>query len=254
MGTLRKPHQGIINIIRFNWHFYVIASMIVLIIMISFWLLDEDWHWLAYIGLGSVILPILASLLISWYIYDLSDLYQLKHLIQVEQSEKISILNLTSGFDETSEIIKSIFIQAELSICDFYDPSKHTEVSIRRARALYSPLPDTIQIKTSLIPYPAEHFDLICIIFAAHEIRDFEERLHLFNEVKRVLKPGGNVYVTEHLRDFNNFMVYTIGSFHFFTKSSWLKIFGKAGLSVVEEMNSTPFVTTFNLKKNGVPR
>ena len=93
--------------------------------------------------------------------------------------------------------------------------------------------------------------DQVYLIFAAHEIRDEKERDIFFQEVKRVLKPDGQIIITEHLRDFSNFMAYTIGFFHFMPKKNWEKNFRSAGLSCVNKVKSTPFVTTFILEKNG---
>ncbi len=42
-----------------------------------------------------------------------------------------------------------------------------------------------------------------------------KKELSFFNELNRVLKPNGQIVVTEHLRDLNNFLAYNIGFFHF---------------------------------------
>ena len=89
------------------------------------------------------------------------------------------------------------------------------------------------------------------LIFAAHEIRNEEERSLFFKELARILKPGGNIVVTEHLKDLPNFMAYNIGFLHFHSKRSWLTTFKSADLILKKETKQTPFISTFILCKNG---
>ena len=89
------------------------------------------------------------------------------------------------------------------------------------------------------------------VTFSAHEIRDRKERIAFFQELHRVLRPQGLMYVTEHLRDINNMIVYTVGAFHFYSKRSWLLLFGASDWVVTEEIKQNPFVKTFILEKNG---
>jgi SAM-dependent methyltransferase len=135
-------------------------------------------------------------------------------------------------------------------VCDFYDPAKHTEVSIRRARQAYPPYPGTLSANTAQLPFADGFFDISCVIFAAHEIRDDAERASFFQELKRVTKAGEQIYVTEHLRDLPNFLVYTIGFFHFLPQKAWFRTFEAAGLTLVKMEKATPFVTTFVLENH----
>ena len=250
MAIKRKPFQGVLNIIRFNWHFY----LLILIVCLGFTFSRNQFSPLVQKSLFMVtILGItitMISLIVSFYIYDLSDLYQLRWIDSVARTSK-QILNIHAGFDETSEILRQKFPNAILTVCDFYDPAKHTEISIKRARRVYSLYPGTISVNTSRLPFPDNVFDTILIILSAHEIRNVNECIQFFKELNRILKSNGNILVTEHLRDRNNFLAYTIGSFHFYSQKSWLKKFKGAHLSVVKELKATPFITTFILQKNG---
>lgn len=248
MELTRKPFQGVFNIIRFNWHFYLVASL-VLIILISFrFLLPQQLRpiafWLSILAIFSISI----SLLISFYVYDLSDLYKLNWL---PNSNNKYVLNINAGFDETSEIIKVKFPLTELSICDFYNPKKHTEISIKKARKAYPPIVNTVRVTTDNLPFKNNTFDYALAILSAHEIRDEKERIRFFTELNRVTKPTGQIFVTEHLRNFNNFMAYAIGFFHFHSKTNWLNTFRQSNLNVENEIKTTPFITTFILKKNG---
>ena len=90
------------------------------------------------------------------------------------------------------------------------------------------------------------------MLFRSHEIRNDNERVVFFNELSRILKPEGQILVTEHLRDYSNFLAYNIGFLHFLSKSSWNKTFSKANLKIKNEQKITPFITVFTLEKYAV--
>ena len=248
MGLIRKPFQGVFNIIRFNWHFYLIACLVVVCLLFFKHALPKQIQPFLFCLSIIIISTISNSLIISFYVYDFSDLYLLKWLPNLDKKQ---ILNINAGFDETSEIIKGKFQNSELTICDFYNPINHTEVSIKRARKAYPPLINTIHVTTNNIPFQDQSFDYIIAILSAHEIRDEMERIQFFKELNRITKLDGQIFVTEHVRDINNFIAYTIGFLHFHSKSVWLSSFEKSNLKVKDVIKTTPFITTFILEKNG---
>lgn len=194
-------------------------------------------------------ITLLISLAVSFYVYDLSDLYK---LTWIEKANAKKLLNIHAGFDETSEMITDNFPETDLTICDFYNPDQHTEISIKRARKAYPPQPKTISVSTGSLPFPEDAFDTSLVILSAHEIRNTNERVQFFNELSRVT--NGPVFVTEHVRDFANFMAYTVGAFHFHSRRTWLQTFRRANLTVTREIKTTPFITTFVLEKHGDTR
>ncbi|MCJ0742995.1 class I SAM-dependent methyltransferase [Pedobacter montanisoli] len=247
MELNRKPLQGVLNIICFNSHFYLMAVIIFIVLIVCKNQFSPHIQNLLIISSTIAIFTIIISLLVSFYIYDLSDLYLLGW---VKNADYKKILNINAGFDETSEIISNKFPNANLTICDFYNPVKHTEKSIKRARKLYPPNPQTIFVETKQLIFQKNTFDKSLVILSAHEIRNKNERVQFFKELNRVTKPVGQILVTEHLRDWKNFLAYTIGFFHFYSRKSWLQTFNQAGLIVKQEIKTTPFITTFILEKN----
>lgn len=250
MEQIRKPFQGVFNIIRFNWHFYVISLVLTFLLILLNSYLDEIYHiylsLFIFLSLGSMVI----SLLTSYYIYDLSNLYKLSWFeFNFESNPKI--VNINAGFDETSELLKNKFKNPELTVLDFYDPLKHTEISIKRARKAYPAFSGTQEVTTSVLPLKNNYADTIFVILSAHEIRNEDERILFFNELNRALKPSGRIIVTEHLRDLPNFMAYNIGFFHFHSKATWLKTFQNAKFIIDKEIKITPFISTFILKKDG---
>ena len=248
MEVNRKPYQGVLNIIRFNWHFYLIAVLLYIVWLSIRVLLSETWlsvlDPIALLGLISMA----TSLLASYYVYDQTDLYQMSWLPDLNQH---NLLNINAGFDETSSIIKEKFPESTFQICDFYNPQTHTEVSIKRARKAYPPDPNTQRVQTTALPFKDDHFDTVIAIFSVHEIRDENERLSFLKELHRITKKEGKLLIMEHLRDLPNFLAYTLGFMHFYSKSNWLKQFRLAQWTLQEEQKHTPFVSVFKLKKHG---
>lgn len=246
------PFQGVWNIVRFNWHFYVLSFVVLLFLLfLSNYTNSTFRNWILVFSL-LIFLPTFISLFVSYYVYDLSGLYNLNWVDDSINIERSEIININAGFDETSILLKDKFPNSELLVLDFYDPKKHTEVSIKRARKAYASFRNTKSVTASNLPKANSSADKIFVIFAAHEIRNEQERIEFFKELKRVIKPTGKIFITEHLRDFPNFLAYNIGFLHFYSKQSWLKIFQLAELKLNNEQKITPFISTFTLTKYGV--
>ena len=250
-GIKRTSFQCVSNIIRFNWHFYTVAGIIVLFLIIAGVLSPPGTRILISLLMLMVFLSILFSLALSHYVYDRSGFYTLNWKNELIISGENKIITINAGFDETSHLLREKFPSANLTVFDFYDPAKHTEVSIERARNVYAIYPGTKTISTSDIPLPANSVDYIFLILSAHEIRSSAERIYFFHQLMTALRPTGRIVVTEHLRDLPNFIAFNVGFFHFFSRKEWCSTFTSAGLSIIKENKITPFISSFILKKYG---
>lgn len=249
---MRKPFQGVWNIVRFNWHFYVLSFVALLLLLLFSNYTNLTFTLYLLVVALLIFLPTFISLSVSYYVYDLSGLYNLNWISDNINTEKSTILNINAGFDETSILLKDKFPNSELMVFDFYDPKKHTEVSIKRARKAYALFPNTKSVTASNLPTLDNSADKIFVIFSAHEIRNKHERIEFFKELKRVIKPTGEILITEHLRDVPNFLAYNIGFLHFYSKQAWTQIFQLTELNLKSEQKITPFISTFTLTKYGV--
>lgn len=248
-AVIRKPYQGVVNIIRFNWHFYLVAGISASLIMLASAYASAPVSWFLAVLAFGIVASTCISLLVSHYIYDRSGLYDFTWIRKFNRSGVETIVNVHAGFDETSGILKKSVPSAQLKVFDFYDPSKHTEISIERARKAYPPYAGTTKISTSQLPLPNRGISIIFNIFALHEIRDREERIGFLNEQFKAIRDDGKVVIVEHLRDVPNFLAYNIGFFHFLPEREWLNNFQLAGLCVDNRFKVTPFITVFILKK-----
>jgi Methyltransferase domain len=244
----RTPFQGVTNIVRFNWHFYIFSALVVTALLVGSGLPPAPFDVLILLAAAAVVVPTVISLAVSYYVYDQSDLYSLRWLDKLGIPPNGHFLTINAGFDETSGLLAQHFPQAILRVYDFYDPAKHTEVSIERARKAYPPYPGTQTITTTHIPIPDGWADVVFLVLAAHEIRHEAERIAFFTEVRRTVKSSGQVIVVEHLRDWANFGAYTVGFLHFYSKLTWLKTFSAASFSLKMERKLTPFISLFVLQ------
>lgn len=249
-ATIRKPLQGVVNIVRFNWHYYVLAAIVVGLLMLSLLFLSSVFSWVIKGLILITILPVVVSLLVSCYVYDLSDFYQLKWLSQLNVDASATIANINAGFDETSALLRKKYPGSVLKVFDFYDSSRHTELSVARARKIYASDPGTIAINTDGIPLPKGSVDVIFNIFSLHEVRDRNERILFLRHQHAVLKDDGCCVLVEHLRDWPNLVAYNIGFFHFYSAAEWSLCFSSAGFKIESVFKMTPFVSVFIFRKD----
>ncbi|HET7179905.1 MAG TPA: methyltransferase domain-containing protein [Chryseosolibacter sp.] len=248
-AVTRRPYQGVFNVVRFNWHFYVFAGAAILLLLFASTYTDNLVFW-SCIGLAiSAVASSFISLLVTHYVYDRSELYDFGWLHPINKSRIRKVVNVHAGFDETSSTLERNFPDAALHVFDFYNATRHTEVSIERARKAYPPYPGTVKVTTSRLPMADESVDIIFNIFALHEVRDAHERISFIKEQFRALRSDGKVVIVEHLRDVPNFMAYNIGFFHFLPWREWSACFRRAGFSVDKRFKVTPFITVIILRK-----
>jgi SAM-dependent methyltransferase len=247
MEMNRRKFQGVLNILSFNRHFYVFG-LAALALIITTHLIFNWSNVLYWIIILAFFYGLTMPLIVSAYVYDFSGYYDFNWLknLNLEDSEARQILNINAGFDETSFIIKNLFPQSDLKVFDFYNAKQHTEPAIKRARKASLVYPNTQQIVSNSIPLKDDSVDLIFLLSAAHEIRSQDEKNQFLQECNRVCKPQGKVIMVEHLRDFPNFLAFSVGFAHFFSRSVWKKSFEAAGFSSFSETKFTPFMSIFN--------
>ena len=251
MEIKRRKFQGVLNILSFNRHFYIFGLAVLALLIASrfFFIWPETLFWVIIIAfLYGLIMP----LIVSAYVYDFSGFYELNWLNnQLEDDkEKKHIININAGFDETSFLIENKFPGSDLKVFDFYNVRQHTEPAIKRARKVSLHYPNTKEIASTSIPLEDKTVDIIFLLSAVHEIRSHEEKVMFLKECNRLCKPGGKVIMVEHLRDFPNFLAFSVGFTHFFSRTTWKKAFKSAGFSSFQETKFTPFMSVFKCSPN----
>lgn len=244
----RGPFQGVWNIIRFNYEFFVFSFLVVAICGFIAGTVNSGAITLiaSLIALGTL-LATFASLVVSWFIYDRSPLYSLRWLDSLLPANTQRALNIHAGFDETSQPLLKRYPGLALEVIDFYDPLRHTERSIKRARASQPVFPGTRSVAAADLRLTNQHYQAIFLILAVHEIRDRTERVVFLEKLKSALTPDGALIVVEHARDLANFCAYSIGFFHFLPRRELQDDFTAAELRIKDYSRITPFVHVYCL-------
>lgn len=251
MGPVRSRFQGVWNIMRFNRRLLGVAGLASASLALVAGLVDGPWA--PWCGVASVAIAVqmVVSLLVSHHIYDRSGLYDFRWLETIATRDPGSIVAISAGFDETSPLLRACYPRSTVHVLDFYDARSHTEASLSIARNATPSAPGSLAVSSTALPVAAMSADLVFVIFAAHEIRDEDERIACFRELHRVLAPDGRVILVEHLRDLPNVIAYSLGALHFHSRATWSRAFAASGLEVEREVACTRFVSAFILK---IPR
>jgi SAM-dependent methyltransferase len=243
----RRKFQGVLNILSFNRHFYVFGLLTLALLFAS--RLFIEWpNYVFWLIIAAFIYGLIMPLIVSAYVYDFSGYYNFHWLTKlVSNAERINLIaNINAGFDETSFIIKDKFPGSDIKVFDFYNAKVHTEPAIIRARKVSLVYPNTRSITSCEIPLNDEAVDIVFLLSAVHEIRSHDEKIQFLKECYRICKPNGKVIMVEHLRDFPNFLAFSVGFTHFFSRAVWKNAFQRAGFTSFHETKFTPFMSIFN--------
>lgn len=237
----RQPFHGTRQILRFNWPFYAVAlSAIaagVAVLRARRW---PTWlEKLAQVGLAAGAWWSVASVAVSWWIYDASPLYKWGWLRPYFPKNPRRWATFHAGVDDATPQLRELF-GSDGAAYDFYDAAIMTEPSIGRARAVSRPEIEAIAVDFRALPLKNGSLDAAFVMLAAHELRSFADRENFFAELRRVLAPDGVLVVAEHARDFANFVAFGPGATHFFAPAQW-RLLGET-FQLEREFGITPFV------------
>ncbi len=244
----RRPYQGVVQILQFNWRFYVATAASIGVALLVLPLVPRPGRTILLLGTAPALFWLASSLLVSHYVYDRFPLYDLNWVGSMLSGTPRRWINIHCGLDETSALLAAVFPDAASQVVDIFDPLVTTETSIQAARrGAHHTIPSSSMQYDSLA-FPAGWFDAAFSIFAAHELRHHDQRVRLFGEIARILTPDGKFILMEHSRDWRNFLAFGPGFLHFFSQSAWRKAASDAGLTVLTELSMTPFVHVYVLR------
>lgn len=247
--TPRGPRQGMINILRFNRTFYLVAAVAFVAAGAGMFLFDPvSLRVACATALAGSGYFLFVSLGVAHLIYDRSDVYRFQWLERaLGRSPKDRVVFCHSGLDEISEALESKLQPVEWRTLDHFEPARMTEPSIQRARRLYPPAPGTVAAPFDRWPVESQSADVVFGLLAIHEFRTENERTAWFAEARRCLKPGGRVVLAEHLRDTANLLAFGPGFLHFHSAASWHRCWEAASFRAINEFPVTPWIRFFIL-------
>ena len=243
----RGPFDGVLQIVRYNWTFYLAAAFVSALVVGIVLLVHPPPVLAVLLILGAIaaVFWLALSLAVSHYVYYRSDLYRWQWIRERVAAAPRHVVNIHAGLDETSQALQEMYPAAEVTILDIYDPAEMPEPSIARARREARSLLASVNADFRRLPLETASADLVTVIFVAHELRQAASKTAFFRELARLVKPGGRVLLVEHLRDGWNVLAFGPGAFHFFPRYEWLRVAAATGFQLGEEISRTPFVRAF---------
>jgi len=235
-----REFSGTIRILRFNWPYYVMSGLVFIacISAVFFPISSIVKSFIIVAGLIGVYFTI-ASIFVSYWVYDRSDLYRLTWLERIGLSAQTEIANIHAGYDETSHLLRLHF--KNVVSYDFYDPIENTERSIERARKFSTGTSDRkMKIGDKIGPC-----DAIFLVLSAHEIRREVSRVEFFRALRASMPASGHIVLIEHLRNLANFLAFGPGFLHFLSDRTWKAAIEKSGLASKMEFAITPFLRCY---------
>ena len=245
----RSPFHGTRQIFQFNWPFYAIAAGALAGGVAAL----RARRWPAIIEIGAKLGLImgawwsLASVAISWWIYDASPLYKWRWLRAYFSENPRDWATFHAGVDDATPALRELF-GSEGAAYDFFDADVMVEPSIHRARAVSRPEVTPVAVDFRALNLESDSLDAAFVMLAAHELREGADRERFFAELSRVLRPKGTLIVAEHLCDAANFMAFGPGAFHFFPAREWRRLGER--FETVDEFAITPFVRIWVWRKS----
>jgi len=243
--------RGVRQIVRFNWPFYAGATLGVALaaLVIGRMPVNTGVRVALYATIAASAIWIVASLVASWIVYDRSPLMRWEWIDRALGFRPDAWINIHAGLDESTMALRALFGRARWRVFDIFDPVEMTEPSIARARRLADNHVAAETADFRHLPVPTGTIDVALHLLSAHELRTDETRGALFDELRRVLGPGGRVVVAEHLRDCANFLAFGPGFLHFHSRRAWTRCFNRARFAIQSEFPITPFVRVFVLRR-----
>jgi SAM-dependent methyltransferase len=244
----KNDWQGAWRVVRFNWPFYFFAALLTLALLaVASSPTQLPIRAFCLVGGLLICLQTLLSIAASHWVYDLSPLRDWRFVSALLPGQATCIINIHSGYDETTSHLLKIFPDASLQVIDLYPALGRREPSIVRARHYHPPTREPISTAITGWPVDAGSADLVLIAFAAHELRAAEQRVALLKQARSVLKSDGRIILVEHVRDGANFLAFNLGMLHFYSAREWLRCSEKAGLNLHSRAKITPLVEILTL-------
>lgn len=244
----RRRAEGVGRVVAFNWPKLVLgAAAAVAAGAVAATAASPAIRALAALTAAGTAWFLASSLVVSWWVYDRSDLHDWRWLAPLLPLPRPRWALIHAGFDEAGPSLPAALgtPTAVVDLAPWLSRTSPSNVRARRRR----PAPSTVAAGrgSTPLPLPAASYDLVLLAFSAHEVRDRQQREALFEDLRRVLRPAGRVVLVEHLRDLPNLAAFGPGALHFQSRREWQRLARRSGLSTVNEVAMTSFVRGFAL-------
>jgi len=139
------------------------------------------------------------------------------------------IADLHIGTWRISHLLGELLPRATIWSVNCWDAAgPPSEANVRQLHELEpepaSPRFATRAVAGGAIPLPDGSCDAVVLGFGIHEIPAGGPREKLFDEARRLLRPGGKLLLFEHLVDLENFVIFGPGIDHWPRRRDWMRL------------------------------
>jgi SAM-dependent methyltransferase len=107
------------------------------------------------------------------------------------QNSTVRILDFGAGIGNSVPYVHKYFASAELTCLDL------SQRSLEIAEKRFPSQAQFVHFDGTRIPFPSDYFDIAFAMCVFHHI-DHDEHISLLQELHRVIRPGGNLFIFEH--------------------------------------------------------
>jgi SAM-dependent methyltransferase len=143
----------------------------------------------------------------------------------------VAVADLHIGTWRTSHLLGELLPDAAIWSVNCWqvdDGQRPAEANVRQLHELepppHKPPFGLLAATNGTVPLPDASCDAVVMGFGIHEIPAGPPRAKLFDEARRVLKPGGKLLLFEHLVDLENFVIFGPGIDHWPRRRDWLRL------------------------------
>lgn len=166
--------------------------------------------------------------------------YFQKLLEKADVKGKIELADIHIGTYRHTYQFANLLPEATIHSVDCWESDCPSEVAISDVRALepaptHHPRIKPQKAKDFCINLPDTSCDVVVFGFGTHEIPEGEQRNRVFNEAKRILKPGGKILMFEHGIDFQNYLIFGPVIYHVTQQKKWVELLSEMFKDVKED-------------------
>ena len=142
---------------------------------------------------------------------------------------RAAVADLHIGTWRTSHLLSELLPDAMVWSVDCWDdaqlPSEANVLQLHELEpAPHRPPFGVLATVNGAVPLPDASCDAVVVGFGIHEIPAGAPREKLFDEARRILKPGGKLLLFEHLVDLENFVIFGPGIGHWPRRRDWARL------------------------------
>jgi ubiquinone/menaquinone biosynthesis C-methylase UbiE len=243
----RNRYQGTARHVYAQWPGYLLryGGLILAFLMIGVGL-TSGWQVLVALGivlLSAVFFLMLAALWTAHRLYDADGLQSDDLLFAMSQAQPTDKLaNIDLGLRQQAIMLSRHLTTGKITVIDVYNPQLATGSSLARAR-LQAPSSKQDPRLTwsdghiSLLPMPDASVTAVFMSQVLSEFGQHGDQQMLLREIRRILKPGGRLLITEQTASWLNWLLVGTSSAKLQPAEYWRDLLLEAGFEIHRQEN-----------------